>query len=88
MAVFLGTHHMPDGMPIEDAESGSKEMWQSYCKAAKEQGLTPIGAVVSIEKKVGYCQTEAGSIDEVKKAHETANIPLDDLYEVKAFPPS
>jgi hypothetical protein len=59
--------------------------WEAYCKAAKDMGLKPLGAVASLEKGSGFCQTEAGSIEEVRKAHEIAKVPLEDVYEVMAL---
>ena len=67
---------------------GPKEGWEAYCKAAKDMGLKPLVVMVSMERRSGICQTEADSIDEVKKAHEVAHIPLEDVYEVTVWDPA
>jgi len=78
MAIFLGVHKMPPGMTQEEG----KASYAKYKESAIKNGLKPLGAVVSIEKGFGYCQTEAESADQVREAHEAAQIPLEDVIEV------
>lgn len=73
MALFLGVHDLK-----KDMGSG----WAGYKAACKELGCRAIHAYSNDEKKVGYCVTEAASLDEVRRAHENANIPLEDVFEV------
>ncbi len=81
MAIFLGVHKLPAEMTEDQVANG----WKSYKKSATEKGLKPLGAVVSIEKKFAYCQTEAESADQVRDAHEAMEIPLEDVVEVRAL---
>lgn len=78
MAVFLGTHKLQARMSEEDVKAG----YETYKKSAMEAGLKPLGAVVSMEKGVAYCQTEADSVDQVKEAHTKVEIPLEDVIMV------
>jgi hypothetical protein len=87
MPIFLGVHEAPDAADPA-AGTSMRDSWEAYCKAAIGMGLQPLGAVASIERGIGFCQTDASTIDEVKKAHEEANVPLKDVYEVSAFPPT
>lgn len=73
MALFLGVHDLN-----KDMGGG----WEGYKKACEELGCHAIQAYANDEKKVGYCVTEASSIDEVRKAHDKANTPLEDVFEV------
>ena len=73
MALFFGIHDLKKNM------GGG---WEGYKKACEELGCRAIHAYSSDEKKVGYCVTEASSVDEVRKAHDNANIPLEDVFEV------
>ena len=73
MALFLGVHDLKKNM-------GSG--WEGYKKACAEVGCRAIHAYSNNERKVGYCVTEASSADEVRKAHENANISLEDVFEV------
>ena len=79
MAIFMGVHKVPDGMTEEEAQAG----YTKYKESAMKSGLKPLGAVVSIEKGFAYCQTEAGSANEVREAHSVAQIPLEDVVEIK-----
>lgn len=79
MPVFLGIHKLPEGMQEADVVKG----WGDYKANATASGLRPLGAAVSIEKGVAYCQTEAESADQVRQAHSGASIPLEDVVEVK-----
>lgn len=79
MTLFLGVHKLMPEMKAKDIEEG----FEKYKQKAKEAHLNPISAVYSIEKGFAYCQTEASSADEVKSAHEKAEIPLEDVIEVK-----
>lgn len=73
MALFLGIHDLK-----KDTGSG----WTGYKRACEELGCRAIHAYSNGEKKVGYCVTEASSVDEVRKAHNKANIALEDVFEV------
>ena len=87
MPIFLGVHQMPAGADPASAGATIQGSWEAYCKAAREMGIKPLGAVANEEKGVGFCQTEAGSIDEVRQAHAAAKVPLQDVYEVTALSP-
>lgn len=79
MALFLGVHKLEKGMTVKEAEEG----FERYKASARSTGLNPISTVVSLEKGFAYCQTEADSAQQVKDAHEEAEIPIEDVIEVK-----
>ena len=79
MELFLGIHKLPDGFSDADAVKGFEE----YKGSAKAKGLRPISAVYSLEKGFAHCLTEAPSAQEVKDAHSSVNIPLEDVVEIK-----
>jgi hypothetical protein len=87
MPVFLGVHQAPAGADPAGADAAIRGSWEAYCKAAVDMGIKPLGAVASKEKGLGFCQTEASSIDEVRQAHDAAKVPLQDVYEVVALSP-
>lgn len=79
MSIFLGVHKIPAGME----EKAIIEGFEKYKESAKSKGLHPLSAVYNMEKGFAYCQTEAQSADQVREAHETAAVPLEDVIEVK-----
>jgi len=79
MAIFLGVHKLGPGMDDTEIAEG----FGKYKEKAVAKGLRPIGAVYSIEKGFAYCQTEAESAEVVRQAHQEAEIPLEDVIEVK-----
>jgi hypothetical protein len=81
MAIFLGVHKLSSEMTDSQATEG----FEKYKESAKAKGLTPLSAIYSLEKGFAYCQTEADSADEVRQAHQGAEIPLEDVIEVKAL---
>lgn len=80
MALFLGVHKF-EGLSEAEVHEG----WEKYKQSATSAGLRPLSAVVSLEKGFAYCQTEAESADQVRAAHQSAEIPLEDVVEVKAL---
>lgn len=81
MALFLGIHKVPQ----EAQESEIAEGYNKYKQSAQNMGLKPLGAVYSMAKGFAYCQTEANSAEEVRKAHENVQIPLEEVVEVQAL---
>lgn len=79
MALFLGVHKIPQGMDPSQIEEG----FAKYKQSAQTKGLHVLGAVYSMEKGFAYCQTEANSQEEVRKAHSEVAVPLEDVVEVK-----
>lgn len=79
MAIFLGIHKIPEGM----TEDQVKEGWEKYKESATSKGIQAISAVVSLDKGFAYCQTIANSADQVREAHEVAEIPIEDVVEVE-----
>lgn len=80
MALFLGVHKITSGVTKDTIQHG----YQTYKQSAQGMGLKTLGAVYSMEKGFAYCQTEANSKEEVRKAHENVQIPLEDVIEVQA----
>jgi hypothetical protein len=90
MPVFVGIHQAPPGADKSDtskADTMIRGSWEAYCRTAVDMGLKPLGAVASVERGSGFCQTEADTIEEVKQAHMAAKVPLQDVYEVIALSP-
>ena len=83
MAQFLGVHKMANIGAATDQEAA--DGFHKYQEAAAKMGLKATHAHYSLEKGFAYCLTEAGSADEVKKAHDNAAIPLEDVIEVKTI---
>ena len=83
MAQFLGVHKTSDigAMTDEDAANG----FHKYKEAAAKMGLNATHAHYSLEKGFAYCLTEAQSADQVRQAHANAEIPLEDVIEVKTI---
>lgn len=79
MAKFIGVHKM--GGPVTEEMFGKS--WESYKAAAEKRGLKPLRVNYSAEKGVGFCETEANSIDEVKAAHEDVGVIPEEIVEVK-----
>ena len=83
MAQFLGVHKMGDIGATTDQEAA--DGFSKYKDAASKLGLNATHVHYSLEKGFAYCITEAESKDEVKEAHASANIPLEDVIEVKTL---
>lgn len=81
MTVFLGVHKLPS----DATDATATEGFAKYKEKARAKGLTPLSAVYSLEKGFAYCQTEAENADQVRKAHEEAEIPLEDVIEIKTL---
>lgn len=78
MSLFLAVHKFKPGMTEEETE----ESYGKYKASAKEDGLKPLFAVYNAEKGFAYCQTEANSAEQVRKAHEKVEISVEDVMEV------
>ena len=48
-------------------------------------GLNATHVHYSLEKGFAYCLTEAQGADKVREAHASADIPLEDVIEVKTL---
>lgn len=81
MPLFLGVHKITGEVTEDTIQQG----YQTYKQSAQGMGLKPLGAVYNMEKGFVYCQTEANSKEEVRKAHENVQIPLEDVVEVQAL---
>ncbi len=81
MAIFLGVHKFPTD--ITDAQAA--EGFEKYKAAASAKGITPLSAFYNIEKGIAYCQTEAENADQVKDAHAQADVPVEDVIEIKTL---
>lgn len=79
MARFLGVHKLTQEFTDQEIEEG----YSKYKASAMAKGLRPLSAVYNQEKGFAYCQTEAESADQVRKAHEEAGISIEDVIEVK-----
>jgi hypothetical protein len=77
MSLFMGFHSTLGSEREQIAEA-----WNKYKNACSERGLTARKAYYSEERGVAYCITEAASDEAVREAHQSVNIPLDDVYAV------
>ena len=82
MPIFLGVHKFPAG---ETADKTTDDGWNKYKQTATSMGLKPLKVLISLEHGVAYCQTEADSADKVKEAHNKAEIPFEEIVEVKSL---
>lgn len=57
--------------------------FRKYKDAASKMGLNATHVHYSLEKGFAYCITEAESANKVREAHTSADIPLEDVIEVK-----
>ena len=78
MALFLGMHDM--GGPSTDEETQAN--WSKYKAAAGKRGSKGLRVHYNSAKGKAFCLTEADSEDQVRAAHQDANIPLNDVLEV------
>ena len=81
MARFIGVHKVSLGTTEEQMRSA----WEGYKQSCQSMGLKPLSLLYNLEKEVAYCQTEAGSADEVREAHQGVAVALDDVFEVKTL---
>ncbi len=81
MAQFLGVHKTADIGTVTDQDATSS--FHKYKDAAAKMGLNATHAHYSLEKGFAYCVTEAESADKVREAHANAEIPIEDVIEVK-----
>lgn len=79
MPLFLGVHKIPEGL----SEEQIKEGWLSYCQSSETMGLKPLSVIYSLEKRFAYCQTEAETSEQVRQAHQSVALPLEEVVEVK-----
>lgn len=80
MSIFIGVHKIPTGLGEADIQNG----WNSYKEEAVRRGLKPIRVRYNMAKGVAYCETEAPSENGVREAHESVQVPLEDVVEVKS----
>ena len=80
---FLGVHKMKTIGVGSDQKS--VRAFRKYQEAARKIGLNATHVHYSLEKGFAYCITEAQNAEQVRKAHANANIPLDDVIEVKTI---
>lgn len=82
MKTFLGVHNAKEAGLSSDKIADS---FRTYKEAASKNGITAQHAYYSEEKGFAYCITEANSEEEVRKAHQEADIPLVDAIEVEVL---
>ncbi len=78
MALFIGIHNMGNAMTDEMV----KQTWESYKAACSKLGCSAKHAHASAEQGRAFCLTEADSADMVQKAHDEANVPVNEVLEV------
>jgi hypothetical protein len=79
MATFMGLHDM--GASVTDEQMGDN--WQAYKAACGKLGCETVHVHFNSQKGLAYCLTEADSAETVRKAHEAAGVPVQDILEVK-----
>ena len=81
MPIFIGIHKLSRGTKGNQMKNG----WKKYRQACRKMRLKPISVTYSIKKRIAWCQTEAKSQSEVRKAHQNVSIPLADVIEAKTL---
>ena len=81
MAQFLGVHKTGDIGAMTDQEA--IDGFHKYKEAASKMGINATHAHYNLEKGFAYCITEAQSADQVRQAHANAQMPLEDVIEIK-----
>ncbi len=81
MATFVGIHDMGGSMTDDQAQA----TWEKYKAACDKLGYSGLHVHYSGEKGRSFCLTEAPTADEVQKAHDEAQIPVNEILEVKTF---
>jgi len=79
MPMFLGVHDM--GGSVED--EAVRASWEAYKTACQAAGCKPTHAHYNAQNGKAYCLTEADSADQVQKAHNDAQVPVNEVFEVK-----
>lgn len=79
MATFLGVHDMNG--PMED--QAVTKNWEAYKASCLKMGLSPKHAHTSAQRGKAFCITEADSADLVQKAHDDAQVPVNEIIEVQ-----
>ncbi len=74
----MGIHTLPD-----TPEDKALEGWAGYKVKCDASGIHATHGYYNMDKKIAYCFTEAGSAEEVWKAHEGMAVPVTDVFEVK-----
>ncbi len=81
MSLFIGVHKLPRGTKMQQMRNA----WRKYSKTCKKMKLKPISVTFSIKKRMAWCQTEARSKSEVRKAHQNLSFPLADVIEAETI---
>lgn len=81
MSLFLGIHEMGSATTDDEVQNS----WSSYKAACGKHGCKPLRAHYNAQQGRAFCVTDAPSADEVKAAHEEAQVPLKEVVEVKVM---
>jgi hypothetical protein len=79
MALFMGIHDMGGTVAVDAVVQN----WDKYKEACVEMGCTPQHAHYNAGQGKAFCITEADSADTVQKAHDNANVPVNEILEIK-----
>lgn len=79
MPAFIGVHKFAQSLSDEEIEG----KWARYKESCASMGLKPVRLHYNGEKASAFCETEAGSSEDVRKAHEAAGLTVDDVIEIK-----
>lgn len=79
MAQFLGIH---EGIDTDPQQTGG-DPWEDYKSACPKHDCTPLHVHFNTSSGRAFCVTEANSADDVRAAHEEANIPIKEVIEVE-----
>ncbi len=79
MALFMGLHNM--GGSITDEKM--KQNWEAYKEACASLGCSAKHAHANTQQGKAFCITEADSADLVQKAHDDAQVPVNEILEVQ-----
>jgi len=79
MAIFLGIHNMGDGV----TDDMVRQSWAAYKAACAKLGCQAQHAHYNAKQGRAFCITEAVSADMVQKAHDEANVQVNEVIEIK-----
>ncbi len=69
------------GSAVDD--EAIQQNWEKYKETCAKAGLSAKHAHASATKGRAYCITDADSVESVQKAHDDANVPVNEIIEVK-----
>ncbi len=88
MRFFVDTHSIesetfPEGLGAEDFRG----FYAKYLEACQEEGVVQLRVHLGLEEGKAFCFNMAPDADAVRRAHEKAGLPFDNITEVETATP-